>query len=158
MTGHEGPVTGAVRAFIEYQRLCYVATVGPDGEPNLSPKGSLKVLSEHELAFADMASPRTVANLRTNPRLEINLVDPFLRRGYRIKGTGRVVDDPEVLAVVGQGLGHDYPVRAAVRIAVTEVRPVDSPVYLFTDTPSDQVHAMWQDNYGYHRDPEGREV
>ncbi|WP_051791215.1 pyridoxamine 5'-phosphate oxidase family protein [Amycolatopsis jejuensis] len=150
-----GPVTAEVRTLIEYQRLCYVATTGPDGEPNLSPKGSLKVLSDHELAFADMASPNTVANLRADPRLEINVVDPFLRRGYRIKGVGTVVDDPGLLAVVGEGLGHDYPVRAAVRIAVTEVRPVDSPVYLFTSAPAEEVHAMWQDNYGYHRDGAG---
>lgn len=149
-------ITDAIRELIEYTRLCYVATVGLDGAPNLSPKGSLKVLSHTELAFADMASPQTVANLRDNPRLEINVVDPFQRRGYRIKGTGRVVTDPELLAVVGQGLGHDYPVRAAVHITVTEVRPVDSPVYLFTDTPAEQVHVMWQDNYGYHRAGRGR--
>ncbi|HEY1966853.1 MAG TPA: pyridoxamine 5'-phosphate oxidase family protein, partial [Pseudonocardia sp.] len=72
-----GPITEPVRALIEAQRLCYLATVGPDGQPNLSPKGSLKVLGPAHLAFAEMASPRTVANLATNPRLEINVVDPF---------------------------------------------------------------------------------
>lgn len=145
-----GPITDPVRALIETQRLCYVATVGPDGQPNLSPKGSLKVLSRHRLAFADMASPQTVANLQDNPRLEINVVDPFLRRGYRIKGRAEVrLDDPELIAAVGAGLGHEYPVRAAVRITVTDVRPIDSPVYLFTDTPPEQVRAMWEDLYGY---------
>lgn len=144
-------ITPAVGELITTQRLCYVATVSPDGRPNLSPKGSLKVLDAHHLAFADLASPNTVANLRTNPHLEINVVDPFLRRGYRITGTGEIRHDPELLATVGEGLGHDYSVRAAVHITVTEIRPVDSPVYLFTDTPPEQVQHMWETNYGYHR-------
>lgn len=145
----DGPISDQVRELIQAQRLCYVATASPDGQPNLSPKGSLKVLDRCQLAFADMASPQTVANLRTNPRLEINIVDPFLRRGYRIKGTAEVLDDPDLLAVVADGLGHDYPVRAVVRITVTDVRAVESPVYLFTDTPAEQVQSMWEDIYGY---------
>jgi aryl-alcohol dehydrogenase-like predicted oxidoreductase len=31
-------------------QLCYAATVTPDGKPNLSPKGSITVLSDDELA------------------------------------------------------------------------------------------------------------
>lgn len=143
-------ITTPVRELIETQRLCYVATVGSDGQPNLSPKGSLKVLDGRHLVFADIASPQTVANLRVNPRLEINVVDPFLRRGYRIKGTADIRDDPKLLGVTATGLRHQYPVRAAVHITVTDVRPVDSPVYLFTDTSPEQVHAMWEENYGYH--------
>ena len=146
-----GLVTGPVRVLIETQRLCYVATVSPDGQPNLSPKGSLKVLDSHHLAFAHIASPQTLANLEANPRLEINVVDPFLRRGYRIRGTAEIVHTPQLIAVVGEGLGDDFPVQAAVRITVADVRPVDSPVYLFTDTPAEQVQKTWEANYGYQR-------
>src|SRR5262249_6854509 len=68
---------------VEHLRLCYVATVTPDGKPNLSPKGSLKVWDDETVVFADIASPGTMRNLRSNPFVEINLVDPFLRRGFR---------------------------------------------------------------------------
>lgn len=148
-------VTHDVRAMIERQRLCYVATASADGEPNLSPKGSLKVIDDGHVAFADMASPRTVANLRENPRLEINVVDPFLRRGYRIRGTAVVTDDPALLATVGAGLGAEYPVKRAVLVTVAEVRPVDSPVYLFLDADPEDVRRDWERNYGYRRIAEG---
>ena len=144
-------VTSEVAEMITAQRLCYVATVTPDGRPNLSPKGSLKVLDAQHLAFAEMASPNTIANLRQNAHLEINVVDPFLRRGYRIKGTGEIRHDPDLLALVGAGLGHDYPVRAAVHITVSEVRGVYSPVYLFTDASSDEIAHTWEGIYGYRR-------
>jgi len=48
---------------VEDQRLAFVATVDADGTPNLSPKGTITVLDDDHLMFADLASPGTVANL-----------------------------------------------------------------------------------------------
>ena len=36
-------LTDEMKQMVEHLRLCYVATVTPDGKPNLSPKGTLKV-------------------------------------------------------------------------------------------------------------------
>jgi hypothetical protein len=44
--------------------------VTPDGKPNLSPKGSLKVWDDETVVFADIASPGTMRNLLTNPFIE----------------------------------------------------------------------------------------
>jgi hypothetical protein len=70
-------LTDEMKEMVERLRLCYVATVTPDGKPNLSPKGSLKVWDDETVVFADIASPGTIRNLRSNPFIEINLVDPF---------------------------------------------------------------------------------
>src|SRR5437773_7334021 len=72
------------------QRLGFVATVTPDGRPNLSPKGTTTVLDDEHLLFADIASPGTVANLTSSPFVEVNVVDPIRRKGYRFKGKGEV--------------------------------------------------------------------
>ena len=71
--------------------------VAPDGAPNLSPKGTTAVWDDDHLVFADICSPATVANLPANPAVEINVVDPLTRKGYRFKGTARVL-----------GAGPDY--------------------------------------------------
>lgn len=68
------------------QRLGFVATVCPDGTPNLSPKGTTTVLDDEHLLFADIHSPNTVRNLAQNPVIELNVVDPIVRKGYRFKG------------------------------------------------------------------------
>jgi hypothetical protein len=57
------------------QRLGFVATVCQDGTPNLSPKGTPSVWDDEHLIFADLSSPTTLANLRANPAIEINVVD-----------------------------------------------------------------------------------
>ena len=85
-------LTDEMKEMVERLRLCYVATVTPDGKPNLSPKGSLKVWDDETVVFADIASPGTMRNLRSNPFIEINLVDPFLRRGFRFKGRAEVYE------------------------------------------------------------------
>jgi uncharacterized protein len=88
-----GTITEDMRRVVEEQRLGFAATVCPDGTPNLSPKGTTTVWDEDRLIFADIRSPRTVENLRRNPAIEVNVVDPISRKGYRFKGTAAVLTE-----------------------------------------------------------------
>jgi len=109
-----GILTEEMKRVVAQQQLCYAATVTPDGKPNLSPKGSITVLSDDELGFADLASPGTIENLRHNPAIELNVVDPFTRRGFRFKGRAEFVkNDPEAHGRIAQILGPDYPFEQA---------------------------------------------
>jgi uncharacterized protein len=89
-------LTADMKRVVADQRLAFVATVCPDGTPNLSPKGTISVWDDDHLVFADIRSPGTITNLRKNPTVEINVVDPFARKGYRFKGTGEVILDGEL--------------------------------------------------------------
>jgi predicted pyridoxine 5'-phosphate oxidase superfamily flavin-nucleotide-binding protein len=66
--------------------LGFHATVSEDGSPNLSPKGTTAVWDDDHLFFADIRSPQTVANIRRGSLVEVNVVDPFVHKGYRFKG------------------------------------------------------------------------
>jgi uncharacterized protein len=127
---------GEIETFIANSQLCYVATVNEDGSPNLSPKGSLASYDERHLVFANIASPGTVANLRRDPRIEINVVDVFLRRGYRFKGVAEIMPEgtPEY-AFVADPLwadhGKAFPVHEVLKVTVSEVSEVRSPAYTY---------------------------
>ena len=60
-------LTAAMKRMLDEQRLGFVATVCPDGTPNLSPKGTTIAWDDDHLIFADIHSPGTVLNLRTTP-------------------------------------------------------------------------------------------
>lgn len=126
-------LTEDMRRVIAEQKLGFVATVGADGGPNLSPKGTMQVLDEDHILFADIRSPATMANLARDPRLEINFVDPFSRKGYRFKGSARVVprEAPEFAALAarygGSSLLDHY--RAMVVVRVTHAAALVSPAY-----------------------------
>ena len=77
-------LTPDMQRIVEEQRLGFVATVAPDGTPNVSPKGTFIVLDTKTIAFDEIRSPATIRNLRANPRVEVNFVDPFVRKGYRL--------------------------------------------------------------------------
>jgi uncharacterized protein len=75
-----------MRRVVLEQKLGFVATVCPDGTPNLSPKGTTTIWDNEHILFADIRSPQTVRNLVEKPVAEINVVDPIVRKGYRFKG------------------------------------------------------------------------
>ena len=145
-------LTDEMKQLVERQRLGFVATVCPDGTPNLSPKGTVCVLDDDHLIFADIRSPGTVHNLRTNPNLEINVVDHFVRKGYRFKGTAQVLDAGNDFTQYVNFFSNrgmvDAPsrIRAIVIVQVDEARPLISPGY---DTIADEgsMRAYWTRYY-----------
>ncbi|MDX3054283.1 pyridoxamine 5'-phosphate oxidase family protein [Streptomyces sp. NE06-03E] len=138
---------------VESAKLMFVATVRPDGTPNLSPKGSVRVLDSEHLIFADIASPQTVANVRANPAVEVNVVDFLLRRGYRFRGTAEVLEpDGTEYAWIADWLrethGERTPCHHAIKITVSESAEVLSPGYTVEHVPEPELRAAWVAKYG----------
>jgi hypothetical protein len=120
---------------VREQRLGYVASVCPDGTPNLSPKGTTAVWDDHNLVFAHLHSHQTVANIEAGNRVvEINVVDPILRKGYRFKGPatvhweGSLYESGLRFYLEHSGLEADR-VEAIVLIRVEHAAAVISPAY-----------------------------
>jgi predicted pyridoxine 5'-phosphate oxidase superfamily flavin-nucleotide-binding protein len=144
-----GILTAEMQRVVDEQRLAFVATVCPDGTPNLSPKGTTMVWDDDHLVFADICSPGTVANLRQNPAIEINVVDPILRTGYRFKGTATVhSDDARFAEVVARyrARGSRNPIQSIVIVRVERAAPLISPAYDLGMTEA-EIRDRWLDHH-----------
>ena len=82
----------------------YLATATADGQPYIQhrggPKGFIKILDKHTLAFADYSGNRqylTQGNLSENPKAHIFIRDYAHRRRVKLWGEARVVDDDPAL-------------------------------------------------------------
>jgi uncharacterized protein len=82
----------------------YLATATADGQPYIQhrggPKGFIKILDKHTLAFADYGGNRqylTQGNLSENPKAHIFIMDYAHRRRVKLWGEARVVDDDPAL-------------------------------------------------------------
>jgi predicted pyridoxine 5'-phosphate oxidase superfamily flavin-nucleotide-binding protein len=125
-------LTPDMKRIIQEQRLGFVATADRDGIPNVSPKGTFVVFDDETIAFGEIRSPGTIRNLRVNPCIEVNFVDPFVRKGYRFAGTAIVVErgDGAFDALLDRFHSPLAPrMRAIVTIRVTKALPLTSPVY-----------------------------
>ncbi|HET6447628.1 MAG TPA: pyridoxamine 5'-phosphate oxidase family protein [Conexibacter sp.] len=140
-----------MRRTVTEQSLGFVATVCPDGTPNVSPKGTVAVWGDEYLVFLDLRSPGTMRNLAANPAVEVNVVDPIVRKGYRFKGVARVVSEGEeyeqILAWYARERGSATDrVRAAVLIHVSDAAPLTSPAY-DRGASEDEVAARWREQH-----------
>jgi uncharacterized protein len=152
-----GIITEDMRTVVNGQRLGFIATVCPDGTPNLSPKGTTLVLDADHLVFADICSPTTMENLAHNPAIEINVVDPIRRKGYRFKGQARIVtqgDELTALIAWYRQQGSSSKIRAVVIVEVTRTAPLISPAYDGGAT-EEEVSQRWETYYRSRREGHG---
>ncbi|HLY81157.1 MAG TPA: pyridoxamine 5'-phosphate oxidase family protein [Caulobacteraceae bacterium] len=147
-------LTDDMKRVVEEQQLGFVATVCPDGSPNLSPKGAFAVWDDDHLVFADIRSPQTIANLRANPAVEINVVDPLVRKGYRFRGVARLLSeggDYEAALALFRGRGSTSAKRHIVLVKVGRAAALISPAY---DSGQDETavvarwRAYWEELWG----------
>jgi len=139
-------ITEEIKDFLKVQKLGYVATVTPDGKPNISPKGTIIGWTDKILAFADIRSPDTMTNLKENPNVEINVIDPLLRKGYLFEGKSRILQEgnvyQEILNHYRQN-GIKSPINEIVLVDVTSVSDVISPLYDLGIT-EEEIKSKWQ--------------
>jgi predicted pyridoxine 5'-phosphate oxidase superfamily flavin-nucleotide-binding protein len=91
-------------AFLAEANSLYLATASRNGQPYIQhrggPKGFVKILDKHTLAFTDYAGNRqyiTQGNLSENTKAYIFVMDYAHRRRVKIWGEARIVEDDPAL-------------------------------------------------------------
>lgn len=114
--------------------LCWLATVSPDGQPNVSPKEIWAPFDASHLVVATIASPTTVRNVRQSPQVCISFVDILVQKGFKVTGTARNItrDDPAFerwaapLLVLAE---PRFKVHSVIVIRARRVEPILAPSY-----------------------------
>ena len=139
-----------LKKLVNFQKLGYVATVSSDGTPNLSPKGTIAILDDSRLVFANIRSPKTIENLTNNPSIEINVIDPFSRMGYRFKGLANILSDGEDFENI-----LDYFKQKGIKSTISHIVVIDVTSFSEITSPSydlglkkDDLIKKWKQYYG----------
>ncbi len=145
-------LTDDMKRTVNTERLAFVATVCPDGTPNVRPIGTLKGWDDDHLIFACIRSAGAIRNLAENPAIEITVVDPFVRKGYRFKGTasahteGTTFEEGVSLYTDRGFFEAPHLIQAIVRVRVEEAEPLISPAYARPVSEAD-VAEHWRAHY-----------
>ena len=114
-------LTSEVKKIISEYGPALIATASKEGKPNVSPKGSFRVLDDEHVVFANISSPRTMANLKENPQLTAIMFDRSTRKGCRIWGKAEIVSKGELFDTVSAELApRGLKVKNVVKVAVEE--------------------------------------
>ncbi|MEL7444489.1 MAG: pyridoxamine 5'-phosphate oxidase family protein [Pseudomonadota bacterium] len=142
-------LSNEMKRFVAGQRLGFLATVCPDGSPNLSPKGLTFVFDDRRIVIGEVRSPGTVANLKFQPIAELNVVDRITRKGLRFKGSCIVHtegDEYERFTGFLRSQGAQSKIRSVIVMTVNVVRPVTSPAY-DRGLSEAEVRSLWKHHY-----------
>jgi uncharacterized protein len=116
--------------------LIWLASIGEDGTPNVSPKEIFVVENETTLLVANIASPQSVRNIKQNPNVCVSFIDVFSQRGFKLNGTAQILEKTnpifaervQPLEAIANGL---FVVQSIIEIQVTRVAPILAPRYKF---------------------------
>ncbi len=102
--GWRTEIDDRLASFLADTNSFFLATATADGQPYIQhrggPKGFVKVLDKHTIAFADYSGNRqflTQGNLSENPKAHIFIMDYAHRRRVKIWGEARIIDDDPAL-------------------------------------------------------------
>jgi len=84
-----------VQEFV-HGKVAWVATASPDGMPNTTPKGTIRIIDDEHLVFADLFSLKTRDNLQQNPKAAVTVMDFEKYKGYQFKGSAQLVESGPV--------------------------------------------------------------
>ncbi len=117
-----GKLTTEAQKVIGEVHPALVATANRSGKPNVSAKGSLRVLDDEHVVFANVASLRTIANLTENPQVSVLCLDAAQHRSCRIWGKAEVITSGKLFEdIKREFVGRKIDVKNVVTVTVDEV-------------------------------------
>jgi predicted pyridoxine 5'-phosphate oxidase superfamily flavin-nucleotide-binding protein len=112
-----------------------VATVNADGTPSVSPKATFVIVDERCIAYGNIRSPGTSANLRDRPAVEVNFIDVLARLAVRVRGRATLVAcdsvgaDPLLPQFEALWAAYIEQMSEFVRIDIEQAELISSPAY-----------------------------
>lgn len=109
-----------------------LGTIGPDGYPQISPKGSIAVFDDHTLSFWERSHRTTERNLQHDNKVVVYYRNaarakdiPYGGGAFRVYGTARIVIDDATKAKVWERTNEVEQSRDKDRTGVGVLIDVD---------------------------------
>lgn len=78
------------------EQLAMVVTVNNEGNPNIGPKRSMRLLDDETLVYNENTGGQTCSNIQANGKIEVAYVNREQLRGYRFVGHAEIITEGPV--------------------------------------------------------------
>lgn len=109
---------------------CFIATVNPDGTPNVGPKRSTRVLDDEHLVFNEVTSKQTWTNVKNGSKVAIAVVDREAMKGFRFVGSAEAVTSGPLFdksAEIMKARGMMAPLTAVIKVRIERIYNLGMP-------------------------------
>ena len=98
------------------EAMTYVATVDEQGNPQLAPKGSLKVLDDKHLIFIEYSYGHTYENIKANGKVAASAWGLESKKAFRVEGKATLQKDTDFANEYLAGTGRENDVVTIIEI------------------------------------------
>lgn len=128
-------LTDDIRDYANRSVLCWLATMSEDG-PSVSPKEIFACFGEDRIIIANIASPRSVYNVTSEPRVCVSFVDVFSQKGWQLYGDAVLMRAGDAgydnRHAILQGMAGDaFTVGSLIDVTITKAKEILAPSYRF---------------------------
>lgn len=148
------PLTPRIKEYLNKSVLCWLSTVSSDGQPNVSPKELFTYISDNQVVIANIASPKTIRNIKSNPKVCMSFVEIFVQKGYQLYGQAELINEKDITfeekaMKLKQMAGEAFPIHSLLAIKIESVAEIIAPSYRFyPDTKEEDQIKSAMNNYG----------
>lgn len=145
-------LTPEIIKYINQSILCWLGTADLESQPNVSPK---EIFTHHEgaILIANIMSPQSIKNIKTNPKVSVSFIDILVQKGYQVKGIAEIIDrqskrfdsyhDP-----LFELAGPDFPIASIIKIEIESAKKIIAPRYaLFPNTTEEEQRNRAKNQY-----------
>lgn len=122
--------------------LCWLATTDGAGMPNVSPKEIFAASEDGHLLIANIASPKSVANIEICPNVCVSLIDVFEQKGIKLIGLATIISQSHTgfsrqVIPLRKRAGDAFPIKDIIKIEVQKAEIIIAPSYKYCPDISD---------------------
>ena len=132
-------LTEDIKQSINDSVLCWLATVDARQVPNVSPKEVFTHYGDDRIIIANIASPKSIINIKANASVCVSFIDVFKEKGFKVVGQASIIErgessfDSQYKPLYAMA-GDTFRIHNIISIAVEKVAPIVAPSYkLFPD-------------------------
>lgn len=117
-------LTDVMKEFVQTE-LAYVATVDSEGNPNIGPKRTCRLLSDTQIIFSENTGGQTYKNIQENGKIALAYANRQTLKGFRFVGKATIHTDEEHIKIAHEKSGIK-PKIAAIVVDIEKIYLLDS--------------------------------
>lgn len=134
--------------------LCWLATTNEYSIPNVSPKEMFTYFNDDTLLIANIDSPQSSKNIKTNSNVCVSFINIFIQKGYKVVGKALIINENDNKFLIYKNriidlYGNEFKILEIFEVSILRINDILAPSYIIKKdiTEEEQIKSAYK-TYG----------